>query len=323
MTFEAPGKSYRRGMTLMDIMDKFPTELSAVKWFESILWADGRKCGHCGGTKTREATHKTMPYWCTPCRKYFSVRTGTVLSHSNVKLRKWAIAIYLELTSLKSVSSMKLHRDIGVTQGTAWFMLQRIREAWVQENFAAFVGPVEVDESYVGGKARNKHKSKRDDGPRGGPGGMTPVIGAKDRASNRVSAAVVDSVDKPTLQQFVRAKVLAGAQVYTDSAPGYRGMPFNHETINHSAGEYVRGMAHTNGIESFWATLKRAHKGVFHKMSPKHLHRYITEFAGKHNVRELDTLAQMEAVVAGMAGKRLKYDVLVQDNGLPSGAYAG
>ena len=321
MTYNAPGKSHRCGMTLIEIMDRFPTERTAIKWFESALWPDQRKCGHCKGTKTRKASHKSMPYWCTDCRKYFSVRTGTVLACSNVKLRKWAIAIYLELTSLKSISSMKLHRDIGVTQGTAWFMLQRIREAWIQDTFSDFAGPVEVDETYLGGRKRNLRKSKRDRGGPRGPDGKRPVIGAKDRASNAVSAKVIENPDKQTLQRFVAEKTLSGATVYTDDAAAYKGIPYRHETVTHSAGEYVRGMAHTNGIESFWAMLKRAHKGTFHKISPKHLHRYINEFAGKHNVRELDTMAQMQEIARRMAGRRLTYRALIADNGLPSGAY--
>lgn len=319
MGYKAPGKSHRCGMTLVDIIKKFPTEKSAVKWFEKILWADGRRCPYCAGKKTREASHKTMPYWCTPCRKYFSVKTGTVLSHSKVSLRDWAIAIYLELTSLKSISSMKLHRDIGVAQSTAWFMLQRIREAWIQETFTPFVGPVEVDETYMGGRKRNQRKKDKIEAI-GGYSDKTPVIGAKDRESNQISAEVIENVDKLTMQNFVKSRVVAGATVYTDKASGYTGIPYHHEAVNHGVGEYVRGQAHTQGIESFWATLKRAHKGVFHKISPKHLHRYVNEFAGKHNVREMDTAEQMAFVVSQMAGRRLSYNQLVAPNGLPSGA---
>ena len=167
------------------------------------------------------------------------------------------------------------------------------REAWKVPNGNSFSGPVEVDETYFGGKARNMHAYKRKQVIKGrGAVGKTAVIGAKDRATNRVSAEVIGNTDQPTLQGFVAKNVEPGAKVYTDDHRGYAGLP-NHETVRHSVAEYVKGQAHTNGIESFWATLKRAHKGVFHKISPKHLQRYVNEFAGKHNVRNEDTLAQM------------------------------
>ena len=133
MAHKAPGKAHRKGLTMVQLCDMFPTEESAREWFESQVWPDGRHCPRCGSTRTKEASHKKMPYWCTDCRSYFSVKTGSVMEGSLLPLRKWAFAIYLHLTSLKGVSSMKLHRDIGVTQKTAWFMLQRIRgslEQW-------------------------------------------------------------------------------------------------------------------------------------------------------------------------------------------------
>ena len=326
MTYKAPGKSHREGITLVQLMDMFPTEEAATKWFEDARWNGKRHCGHCGSTNTRPVPNaKPMPYWCSDCRKYFSVRTGTPIARSNVPLRKWAIAIYLCLTSLKSVSSMKLHRDIGVRQATAWFMLQRIREAWNNET-GRFDGPVEVDETYFGGKRKNMSNAKRREVRKsvGGRGavGKAAVVGAKDRASNKVVAKVVEETDRPTLQGFVTDTAREGATVYTDEALVYKGMPFHHETVKHSVSEYVNGMAHTNGIESFWSMLKRAHKGTFHKISPKHLNRYVQEFARKHNIRESDTLVQMRDTVAAMVGKNLLYRDLIADNGLESGARA-
>ena len=323
MQHAAPGKAHREGITLIALMDIFPTEEVATQWFEAHVWPAGRCCGHCGSTRTQEASHRKMPYWCSDCRSYFSVRTGTALSHSRVPLRKWAIAIYLELTSLKSVSSMKLHRDLGVRQATAWFMLHRIRQAWAStDDGGPFTGPVEVDESYVGGRRANMSNAKRkalaDTGR--GPVGKTAIVGIKDRASNKVRAKVVENTDAATLQGFVVEHTAIGAQIYTDEAAAYQSLPFPHEAVKHSVAEYVREQAHTNGVESFWATLKRAHKGVFHKMSPKHLNRYVQEFAGKHNLRDEGTAVQMAAVAAGLVGKRLMYRQLIADNGLDSGA---
>ena len=314
MAQKAPGKSHREGITLMQLADMFPDNATASAWFESLVWPDGRHCPRCGGTETREAAATSgLPYYCPACQRAFSVRIGTALERSKVSMRQWVFAIYLDMTSLKGVSSMKLHRDIGVSQKTAWFMLHRIREAWSAERDALFSGPVEADETYMGGRRKNMPKSKRQGLTGRGAVGKTAVVGAKDRTTKRVSTRVVESTDAHTLQGFVRERTAPGAKVFTDDASAYEGLGdgFDHETVRHSVGEYVRGMAHTNGIESFWSMLKRAHKGTFHKISAKHLQRYVNEFAGRHNVREADTIRQMESVVIGLVGKRLMYRDLI------------
>ena len=306
---KAPGKSDRRGIGVMELLDMFPHEESARKWFEALRWPNGeRHCPRCGSKNTKTVPNENpMPYHCGDCRKYFSVRTGTVMRSSKTPLRKWVVAMYLMTTNLKGVSSMKLHRDLGIAQSTAWTMAQKIREGWIRD--MKFEGTVEVDEVYIGGKEKNKHNSKKSHTR--GPSGKEAVVGIKDRKANKVVAKHVPNLTKEEIQGFIGENVSRKAMVYTDEHKSYSGLPFEHESVNHSVGEYVRKQAHTNGIESFWAVLKRGYIGTYHRISPKHLDRYVTEFSGRHNVRELDTIDQMSLLAKGMVGKRLSYKELV------------
>ncbi len=224
MARSAPGKAHREGITLMQLADMFPDEKAAREWFESQIWPEGRHCPRCGSKRTHEASHAKSPYRCTDCRSYFSVKTGTALEGSKVPLRKWVFAIYLEVTSLKGVSSMKLHRDLGVTQKTAWFMLHRLREAWAEDKAEPFDGPVEVDETYMGGLERNKHARDKLRLGRGGIG-KTIVAGVRDRATKRVAAEVVPDTTRLTLGSFVSAHAMPDAMVYTDESASYSGLP--------------------------------------------------------------------------------------------------
>ena len=309
MNHTGPGKAFRKGVSLVDLFDMFPDDEAAKDWFTQTRWPNGVACPNCGSTNINDhANHPTMPFHCRDCRKFFSAKTGTVMHSSKLGYRKWALAIYIVTTDIKGTSSMKLHRAIGVTQKTAWHMAHRIRESY-NERQDPFSGPVEVDETYIGGKEHNKHEDKKQNAGRG-PVGKTPVVGMKDRDTGHVSATPVEHTDKPTLQSFVESGIEDGAKVYTDEHSAYQDLP-NHETVKHSVKEYVHGQAHTNGVESFWAMLKRGYVGTYHHMSVDHLHRYVNEFAGRHNDRPSDTRDQMRHIVEGMNGKRLKYDDLI------------
>ena len=237
MTHKGPGKSDREGISLVKLMKMFPTDDAAREWFKAGIWPHGPHCPHCGSANVQSGIkHRSMTHRCRDCdgRPMFSLKTGNIMEGSKLGYQTWAIAIYLVTTSLKGVSSMKLHRDLEITQKSAWHLAHRLRKAFETDG-GLFAGPVEVDETYIGGKRKNMPKAKRKTLEGRGAVGKAAIAGAKDRATNRVNADVVPATDGATLQGFVRARAEAGATVYTDDAAAYRGMAgFEYEAVARS-----------------------------------------------------------------------------------------
>jgi len=313
MAHKAPGRSHRTGMTVIELLKLFPDDGAAERWFEEQRWPNGERfCPDCGSTRTAVvASRKPMPYRCRDCRAHFSVRKGTAMQSSKIGFQKWAIAFYMMTTGIKGTSSMKLYREVGIRQATAWFLMQRIREGFMGGIDKPFPGPVEADETAVGGKRKNMHAKKRKHLTGRGSVGKAIVAGVKDQATKRVSAAVVDKQDAETLQKFVTDRTEAGATVYTDEAGAYTGIDRQHETVKHGDGEYVRGDVTINGMEGFWSLFKRGYHGTFHHLSDKHLDRYVAEFTGRNNIRDMDTIDQMRFLARAIVGKRIRYADLV------------
>jgi len=312
MAHKAPGKSHRKGLTLLQVVDMFKDEETSKTWLTEQRWPEGPRCPYCDSPNVQSnIKHKTMTHRCRDCedKPMFSIKTGTVMEGSKLKYRIWAIGIYLFTTNIKGISSMKLHRELGIGQKAAWFMLHRLRKAYEIE-VGPFSGPVEVDETFIGGKEKNKHEDKRSHTR--GPSGKAVVVGMKDRKTNKVIAKPVPDRTKEEIHGFIQEAVSPESKVYSDDHKSYLGLPYDHESVNHSVGEYVREQAHTNGVESFWALMKRGYYGIYHRISPKHLGRYVNEFSGRYNVREQDIIAQMRLLAKGMAGKRLPYKELVK-----------
>lgn len=314
-SFRAPGRADRNGISLPEFFRRFPDDEAAEAWVESVRWPNGLACVHCGSLRvSRVKNRKPMPFRCKDCRKHFSVKYGTIMQGSPLGVQTWLLAVYLLTTGLKGTSSLKLRRDLGVTQKTAWYLAHRIRVAMDWDG-GLFAGPVEADETYVGSREKNKHARKRTS--KGGRSSTKAVVaGVRDRSTGRVSARHVPDASTASLAGFVADSAEPGSEVFTDEWRSYLPLPrmgFGHQSVAHNVGQYVDGMAHTNGIESFWAMLKRGYHGTYHQMSREHLHRYVSEFEGRHNARPDDTEKQMAGIVEAMEGKLLPYRELIAD----------
>jgi len=303
--------------TLMEAVTYFADRDVALDFAARMRWPDGEQvCPRCGVVDEHYFL-KTRRIWkCRACKKQFSIKVGTIFEDSPISLSKWLPAMWMLVNCRNGISSYELARAIGVTQKTAWFMLHRIREAMKTDSFDKMDGEVEVDEAYIGGKAKNMHIAKRKR-VISGTGGhdKTAVMGLLERPRGAphslVRTHVLPETTARTMQAVVRANVEEGAALYSDQHRSYMGLDsdFVHAVVDH-ASKYVDGRVHTNGLENFWSLVKRAIHGTYVSIEPFHVFRYVDEQAFRFNNRKASDLRRFEAALRNVLGRRLTYHEL-------------
>lgn len=306
-------KSDNLPQTLMDAVRYFADKQVAFDFMVQLRWPDGVKCPRCQSEKhTFISTRKTWECKCCTDKKQFSVKTGTIFEESPLALDKWLVTIWLIANAKNGVSSYEVHRAIGVTQKTAWFMLHRIRSAMQTGTFEKLKGDVEVDETYIGGRARNMHKSRNKRRGHGtGYVGKAIVMGLLER-DGTVIAKHLPRNRRKELHGEIVANVAPGSTVHTDALASYEKMPedFIHKAIDHAVA-YVEGSVHTNGLENFWSLLKRTLKGTYVSVDPVHLFRYLDEQVCRFNNRKTNDATRFLTVVSSIVGRRITYQQLI------------
>jgi|SRR5579871_256889 len=303
--------------TLQEAIVYFSDPVNCRNYLVIRRWPDGVTCPRCG-SKNVLFLEKYNRWHCREKHDapQFTLKTGTIMEDSPIGLDKWLTAMWMIVSCKNGVSSYEIHRALGITQKSAWFLDHRIRLALTMGTINKLSGQIEADETYIGGKARNMHPHVRARKITGTGGkDKTPVLGILERGgkgNSRVRVKVVDNPKKKTLQKELREHVLAGSAIFTDALKSYQGLDeFQHEVIDHAV-EYVRGEVHTNGLENFWALLKRTIGGTYVSVEPFHLFRYLDEQAFRYNNRKgMDDAGRFDLAVRAIVGKRLTYNQLI------------
>lgn len=301
---------------LQTLLDYFKDEETCRSYYEEKRWGGTVACPHCGSIKVYR-TSRGFKCGEKECYKKFSVTVGTIFENSKIGLRIWFAAMYLISTCKKGISSLQLAEQLGITQKTAWFLNHRIREMLNDNNKEKLCGMVEADETYVGGKNKNRHKDKKIEGSQGrSSADKTPVVGLLQR-DGTIRTFVVDNTDSETLHTIMGNNVSENSTLITDAYRSYNGLDarYTHVTVKHENGDYVVRIGdqrfHTQNIENFWSIFKRGIIGIYHFVSAKHLHRYCTEFGYRFNERDLNGIEKFEKSIEGGNGKRLTYNTLI------------